>query len=119
MAEAAQGGGPQNPGFAHTRTQARRAAQAQRHAGGASAPLDGDAGKGRPPGLKRVGRPSRIDHLSSVTHQGKMRCMIDQGTFTAQTFSNFLNRSVQAARGRKLMQSVDHLRVDHRKAVQA
>ena len=64
-------------------------------------------------------RLSRIDHLSSVTHQGKMRCMIDQGTFTAQTFSKFLNRSVQAARGRKLMQSVDHLRVDHRKAVQA
>ena len=48
-----------------------------------------------------------------------LRCMIDQGNFTAQTFSKFLNRSVQAARGRKLMQIVDHLRVDHRKAVQA
>lgn len=79
----------------------------------------GYARKGRTPVLKRVARPSRINHISSVTNQGKMRFMIYKGTFTAQTFIKFLNQSVKAARGRKIIQIVDNLRVHHSKAVKA
>ena len=79
----------------------------------------GYARKGRTPVLKRVARPSRINHISSVTNQGKMRFMIYKGTFTAQTFIKFLHQSVKAARGRKIIQIVDNLRVHHSKAVKA
>lgn len=77
----------------------------------------GYARKGRTPVLKRVARPSRINHISSVTNQGKMRFMIYRGTFTAETFIKFLRQSVKAARGRKIIQNVDNLRVHHSVAV--
>jgi transposase len=79
----------------------------------------GYARRGRTPVLRRVARPSRINHISSVTNQGKMRFMIYKGTFTAEVFIKFLSRSVKAARGRKIIQIVDNLRVHHSKAVQA
>ena len=79
----------------------------------------GYARKGRTPVLKRVARPSRINHISSVTNQGRMRFMIYKGTFTAETFIKFLNQSVKAARGRKIIQIVDNLRVHHSKAVKS
>jgi transposase len=78
----------------------------------------GYARKGRTPVLKRVARPSRINHISSVTNQGKMRFMIYRGTFTAEVFIKFMKQSVKAARGRKIIQIVDNLRVHHSKAVQ-
>ncbi|NBV25609.1 MAG: IS630 family transposase, partial [Proteobacteria bacterium] len=77
----------------------------------------GYARKGRTPVLPRVARPSRINHISSVTNQGKMRFMIYKGTFIAQTFIQFLTRSVKAARGRKIIVIVDNLRVHHSVAV--
>ena len=77
----------------------------------------GYALKGKTPVLKRVARPSRINHISSVTNQGKMRFMIYEGTFTAETFVKFLKQSVKAARGRKIIVIVDNLRVHHSKAV--
>ncbi len=73
--------------------------------------------KGRTPVLKRVARPSRINHISSVTNQGKMRFLIYEGTFTAETFIKFLKQSVKAASGRKIIMIVDNLRVHHSKAV--
>ena len=73
----------------------------------------------RTPVLKRVARPSRINHISSVTSQGEMRLMIYKGTFTAETFIKFLNQSVKAARGREIIQIVDNLRVHHSAAVKA
>jgi transposase len=77
----------------------------------------GYARRGKTPVLKRVARPSRINHISSVTNQGKMRFMIYEGTFTADTFIKFLQQSVKAANGRKLIVIVDNLRVHHSKAV--
>ncbi|MDP1588936.1 MAG: IS630 family transposase [Prosthecobacter sp.] len=79
----------------------------------------GYALKGRTPVLKRVARPSRINHISSVTNQGKMRFMLYEGTFTADTFIKFLKQSVKAAKGRKIIMIVDNLRVHHSKAVSA
>lgn len=77
----------------------------------------GYARKGRTPVLKRVARPARINHISSVTNQGKMRFMIYEGTFTAERFIKFLEQSVKAAQGRKIIQIVDNLRVHHSSAV--
>lgn len=77
----------------------------------------GYARKGRTPVLKRVARPSRINHISSVTNQGKARFMIYEGTFTAEIFIKFLRQSVKAARGRKIIVIVDNLRVHHSRAV--
>ena len=77
----------------------------------------GYALKGKTPVLKRVARPSRINPISSVTNQGKMRFMIYEGTFTAETFIKFLKQSVKAAKGRKIIMIVDNLRVHHSKAV--
>lgn len=73
----------------------------------------GYARKGHTPVLKRVARPSRINHISSVTNQGKMRFMIYRGTFTTATFIKFLRQTIKAARGRKVIQIVDNLRVHH------
>jgi transposase len=77
----------------------------------------GYARKGKTPVLKRVARPSRINHISSITNQGKMRFMIYEGTFTAETFIKFLKQSVKAARGRKIIMILDNLRVHHSKMV--
>jgi hypothetical protein len=43
--------------------------------------------------------------------------MIYEGTFTAERFIKFLEQSVKAAAGRKIIQIVDNLRVHHSKAV--
>lgn len=77
----------------------------------------GYAPKGRTPVLRQAARPSRINHISSVTNQGKMRFMIYEGTFTAELFIKFLQQSVKAAAGRKIIQIVDNLRVHHSRAV--
>jgi transposase len=77
----------------------------------------GYAPRGKTPVLKRVARPSRINYISSVTNQGKMRFHIYEGTFTADTFIKFLQQSVKGAKGRKIVMIVDNLRVHHSKAV--
>ena len=77
----------------------------------------GYAKKGQTPVLKRVARAARINYISSVTNQGKMRFMIFKGTFTGATFIKFLGRTVKAAQGRKVIQIVDNLRVHHSKQV--
>ena len=46
-----------------------------------------------------------------------MRFMIYEGTFTAERFIKFLEQSVKATAGRKIIQIVDNLRVHHSKAV--
>ena len=77
----------------------------------------GYAPKGKTPVLKRVARPSRINHVSSVTNQGKSRFMIYEGTLTAEVFIKWLAQSVKAAKGRKIIMIVDNLRVHHSKGV--
>lgn len=77
----------------------------------------GYAPRGKTPELKRVARPARINHVSSVTNQGQTRFMIYEGTLTAQRFIQWLNQSVKAAKGRKIIMIVDNLRVHHSKAV--
>jgi transposase len=73
--------------------------------------------RGKTPVLKRLARRIRINYISSVTNQGKMRFMIFEGTFKAKTFIKFLQLSVKGAKGRKLIVIVDNLRVHHSKAV--
>lgn len=77
----------------------------------------GYAPRGETPVLKRVARPARINHVSSVTNQGKMRFMIYEGTMTAERFIKWLEQSVKAAKGRKIIMIVDNLRVHHSKQV--
>lgn len=74
--------------------------------------------KGRTPELKRLARPVRINHITSVTNQGKMRFMLYKGTFTAELFIKFLGQTVRAAKGRKVIMIVDNLRVHKSTAVQ-
>lgn len=77
----------------------------------------GYAPRGKTPVLKRAARPCRINHVSSVTNQGKARFMIYEGTMTAEVFIQWLSQSVKAARGRKIIMIVDNLRVHHSKQV--
>lgn len=77
----------------------------------------GYAPRGETPVLKRVARPSRINHVSSVTNQGKSRFMIYEGTLTAEVFIKWLEQSVKAAKGRKIIMIVDNLRVHHSRGV--
>lgn len=73
--------------------------------------------KGKTPLLKRVARQDRINHVSSVTNQGKTRFMIYEGTLTAERYIQWLAQSVKAAKGRKVIMIVDNLRVHHSRSV--
>ena len=79
----------------------------------------GYAPRGETPVLKRAARPARINHISSVTNQGKMRFMIYEGTMTAARFIKWLEQSIKGARWRKIIMIVDNLRVHHSKQVRA
>jgi transposase len=72
----------------------------------------GYAPKGITP-LKRVSaKRSSVNLISTVTNQGKVRFMIYDGTFTAQTMILFLKRLIKDAK-RKIFLILDNLRVHH------
>lgn len=75
----------------------------------------GYAPKGRTPVLKESAVKRRINHISSVTNQGKVRYMTYRGKFDSKVFIRFLERSIRG-RSRKIMMIVDNYRV-HKSAV--
>lgn len=76
----------------------------------------GYAPKGETPVRRAKGTPEKINMISSVTNQGKVRFMFYHGSLNATVFLDFLKRLIRDARGRKVYLIVDNLRV-HRAAL--
>jgi len=77
----------------------------------------GYAPKGKTP--VRFHNPSyeKINLISSITNQGKLRWMCYKENFTYQVFHRFLKGLIQDANGRKLIIILDNLRVHHAKVI--
>lgn len=76
----------------------------------------GYAPKGKTPVRKERGSRERINMMSTVTNQGKVRFMFYKETMNAQRFISFLRRLIKDA-GRKIILILDNLRVHHAKLV--
>jgi transposase len=77
----------------------------------------GYAPKGRTPVLElSYSQRERINMISSVTNQGKMRFMLFEGKFNAKVFIRFLKQLLKGA-DKKLFLILDNLRVHHYKEV--
>ncbi|GGY17821.1 hypothetical protein GCM10011289_21700 [Paludibacterium paludis] len=68
---------------------------------------------------KALVRLVRINLISAITNQGKMRFMLYRETLTAQVLIKFLTRLIREAGGKKVFLILDNLRVHHSKLVQA
>ncbi|MFW6255441.1 MAG: IS630 family transposase [Candidatus Sumerlaeota bacterium] len=77
----------------------------------------GYAPQGKTPVRRAKGTPEKINMISSVTNQGKVRFMFYKGALNASVFITFLKRIVRGARGRKVFLIIDNLRVHHAKVV--
>ena len=77
----------------------------------------GFAPKGKTP--VRLHNPSyeKVNMISSVTNQGKLRFMCYESSFTYQVFHQFLQGLVKEAKGKKVFVIVDNLRVHHAKKI--
>jgi len=78
----------------------------------------GFAPKGKTPVVRINATKSRINMISSITNQGKVRFMMYKETMTAQVLVKFMSRLVKDA-GRKVFLILDNLRVHHSKIVKA
>lgn len=78
----------------------------------------GYAPKGKTPVRRHRGRPERVNMISTVTNQGKVRFMFYDGTMNARRLIRFLRRLVKDA-GRKVFLILDNLRVHHARLVRA
>jgi len=77
----------------------------------------GYAPKGQTPIRKHNPAWEKVNMISSVTNQGKLRFMCYDGKFTYQVFHQFLKGLLKEAKGRKLHIIVDNLRVHHAKVI--
>jgi transposase len=71
---------------------------------------------GKTPAIRLPAKPQRINLISTVTNQGKVRFMVYRDTMKAQTLIRFMRRLIKDV-GRKLFLIVDNLRVHHSKLV--
>jgi len=76
----------------------------------------GFAPKGNAPVIKLPAQKSRINMISSITNQGKMRFMMYRGTMNCQLLIKFMSRLVKDSR-RKVFLILDNLRSHHGKIV--
>ena len=74
------------------------------------------APRGQTPAIRLPARPQRINLISTVTNQGKVRFMVYRDTMTAQTMIRFMRRLIKDV-GRTVFLIVDNLRVHHSKRV--
>lgn len=74
------------------------------------------APRGKTPAIELSSKRERINLISSVTNQGKVRFMIYQNNMNAQTLIKFMRRLVKDA-GKKVFLILDNLRAHHSKAV--
>lgn len=77
----------------------------------------GFAPKGKTPVREHNARYEKVNMISSVTNQGKLRFMCYEGSFNYQTFHKFLRKLIEDAAGRKIVVIVDNLRVHHSKVI--
>lgn len=77
----------------------------------------GYAPKGKTPVREHNACREKVNMISSVTNQGKLRFMCYEGSFTYQVFHKFLKNLIIEAEGRKLVVIVDNLRVHHSKVI--
>ena len=78
----------------------------------------GFAPKGKTPIVRINATKSRINMISSITNQGKVRFMLYKETMTSQVLIKFMSRLVKDA-PRKVFLILDNLRVHHSKVVKA
>jgi transposase len=76
------------------------------------------APRGKTPAIRLCAKRERINLISSITNQGKVRFMIYKKTMNAQVFIKFLERLIKDA-GRKIYLILDNLRVHHSKIVKS
>lgn len=74
------------------------------------------APKGKTPAICLNAKRERINLISSITNQGKVRFMIYDSTMNAQMFIKFCRRLIKDA-GRKIFLILDNLRVHHSRIV--
>lgn len=72
---------------------------------------------GQTPTLKTKGERLKINMISAVSNQGKVRFMFYKETMTSQRFIAFIERLIRFAK-RKIIFIVDNLKVHHSKKVQ-
>jgi transposase len=78
----------------------------------------GFAPKGKTPVVRINATKSRINMISSITNQGKVRFMLYRETMTSQVLIKFLTRLIKDS-DRKICLILDNLRVHHSKQVKA
>ncbi len=78
----------------------------------------GFAPKGKTPVVRINATKSRVNMISSISNQGKVRFMLYRETMTAKVLIKFLTRLLKDA-NRKVFLVLDNLRVHHSKVVQA
>jgi transposase len=70
------------------------------------------APRGKTPAIRLSAKCKRVNLISSITNQGKVRFMIYNNRMNADTFLKFLKRLIQDA-DRKILLIVDNLKVHH------
>jgi transposase len=76
----------------------------------------GYAPKGKTPVVRLNAKKSRVNMISAITNQGKVRFMMYRETMASDILIKFMSRLVKDA-GRKVFLILDNLRVHHGKAV--
>ena len=79
----------------------------------------GYAPKGQTPVRRQKGKKERVNMISSITNQGKVRFMFYEGSMNALRLLRFFRKLIKASEGRKLFLILDNLRVHHAKIVRA
>jgi len=75
------------------------------------------APRGQTPAIRLPAKKERINLISSITNQGKVRFMLYRNTMNAKTLIKFLKRLIKDV-GQKIYLILDNLRVHHSKVVQ-
>ena len=70
------------------------------------------APRGKTPAIRLSARCKRVNLISSITNQGKVRFMIYKDRMNADTFIKFMKRLIKDA-DRKIFLSLDNLKVHH------
>ena len=74
---------------------------------------------GRTPVIKRTGKRFRVNMISAISNQGRLRFRLFTGSFTGAVFIDFLRRLLRDCRGRKVHLIVDGHPVHRAKLVSA
>ena len=72
--------------------------------------------KGKTPVVRQTGRKERINMMSAITNQGKVRFMFYKETMNSKRLITFMTRLIKDA-GRKVYLILDNLKVHHSAAV--